>query len=33
MIEQRDPIGAPFVLGATYNLSPTWTDEQNEDPT
>jgi hypothetical protein len=36
MIEQREPIGAPFVLGGTYVLSPTWTDApepEEHDPT
>jgi hypothetical protein len=36
MIEQREPIGAPFVLGGTYVLSPTWTDateSEEHDPT
>jgi hypothetical protein len=25
-VETREPIGAPFVLGGVYNLSPTWAD-------
>jgi len=27
MVEDRQSIDAPFVLGGTYILSPTWTDE------
>jgi hypothetical protein len=36
MVEQRQPIDAPFVLGGTYVLSPTWTDApegEETDPT
>jgi hypothetical protein len=31
-VEGREPIGAPFVVGTAYNPSPTWTDENHEDP-
>jgi hypothetical protein len=31
-LKQREPIGAPFVLGNSYIVSPTWTDEEQEDP-
>jgi hypothetical protein len=31
VIEKRDQIGAPFVLGGSYVLSPTWTDADDGD--
>jgi hypothetical protein len=31
-LEQRQPICAPFILGNSYVVSPTWTDEGQEDP-
>ena len=30
-LEHREPIGAPFVLGEKYAISPTWTDQPDED--
>jgi hypothetical protein len=30
-VENRQPIAEPFVLGTTYVLSPTWTDQPDED--
>ena len=30
-LEQREPIGVPFVLGGKYVISPMWTDEPDED--
>jgi hypothetical protein len=31
MVEKRDPVGAPFVLGGVYTLSPTWTDASDSE--
>jgi hypothetical protein len=30
-VEQREPIGVPFVVGSKYVLSPTWTDQPDDD--
>jgi hypothetical protein len=30
-VETQEPIGTPFVLGPTYTISPTWTDEAQQE--
>jgi hypothetical protein len=30
-VETQEPIGTPFVLGQTYTVSPSWTEEVQEE--